>query len=112
MISRSKSKIALPVIAIILCGCATISQFAPSQASKTYSPRTPAEKIELFRAQSPSKKFDEIGSVNACCSDDTNQLIEELRKKASEQGGDALINLDVQVTGGATASVIRYTEQK
>ena len=100
----------MSIFAMTLSSCVTgyQSQFAPTQTSKIYAPRTIAEKIELFRSQIPSKKFEEIGTVNSCCSDDTNILIDELKKKAALSGGDALIGLDIQATGGATASVIRY----
>jgi len=108
--SLGLKSIIMCIIVGVICGCASYSQFAPSQVAKVYPSRTSAEKIELFRTQSPSKKFEEIGTVNACCGSDTNDLIDQLRKKASEHGGDALIGLDIQATGGATASVIRYIE--
>lgn len=107
---EKKSIVILGATVAILFGCATASQFAPSQMAKVYLPRTSAEKIELYRTQAPNKKYEEIGTVNACCGSDTNALIDQLRKKASEHGGDALIGLDIQATGGATASVIRYNE--
>jgi hypothetical protein len=96
----------------LLAGCATggISQFAPAKISKNYPQRTPAKEIELYRTQLPTKKYEEIGVVNACCGDDTSRLIERLRTEASAHGGDGLIGLEVQATGGATASVIRFLE--
>lgn len=91
----------------LLAGCMT-AQFAPSRVAQSFPVRTPPEKIEIFRAQAPAKKFIEIGAVNACCSHDANEMVDKLREKASESGGDALIGLDINAVGGATASVIRY----
>ena len=97
---------------VVIPACVDLApraEFAPSQLSQAYKPRTSSEKIELFRTQLPTKKYSEIGTVNACCSVRTNILVDMLRQKASEMGGDALLSLDVNATGGAFASVIRYT---
>jgi hypothetical protein len=92
---------------ILFVGCTT-AEFAPAKMNQTYDYRTSPETIELFRSASPSKAFIEIGAVSACCSADANDMIELLRKKASAAGGDALMGLDINAHGGATASVIRY----
>jgi hypothetical protein len=95
----------------MITACASVTgQFAPRQVKTTYPPRTRAENIELFRSQLPTKKYIEIGAVNACCFQDTNLLVAELRKKASENGGDALTGFEIDATGGAFASVIRYED--
>ena len=101
------SKFAL-IILMLLSACATRTEFAPSISDQKYEVRTPAPKIELFRSQNPIRKFLEIGSVNACCDRDTNALIERLKEEASKNGGDAMIDLDVNAVHGASASVIRY----
>jgi hypothetical protein len=75
---------------------------------QTFSERTSPQKIELYQSQAPTKRFMEIGYVNACCSSDSNSLIDLLKEKASENGGDALISIQVNALGGVTASVIRY----
>lgn len=93
----------------LLSGCVTMAQFAPSKISQNYPKRTPPDQIELYRTQTPVKKYVEIGAVSACCNSvATNKLIDLLRSKASDVGGDAIIGLDIDPTGGVTASVIRY----
>jgi hypothetical protein len=84
------------------------AQFAPARVDVAYPQRTPPDKIELFRSANPSKPFDEIGAATACCSGDVNAMVDKLREKASECGGDALIALDVRANGRATATVVRY----
>ena len=94
-----------------LGGCVSMSaQFAPARTGQSYVSRTPTEKVELFRSQTPTRKYQEIGAVNACCNLDSTTMIEMLRRKASESGGDALIGLEINATGGASASVIRFEE--
>jgi len=96
-------------LSLILAGCVTPeAQFAPAQRDSMYPVRTPPGQIELYRSQSPTKKFTELGAVNACCSHDSNVLIELLKRKAADVGGDALIGIDIDATGNATASVIRF----
>src|SRR5206468_9730689 len=99
------------VISLLLCGLAAgcaEAQFAPAQRGKSYPLKTPAQNIELFRTSAPTREFQEIGAVNACCSSDARALISLLRTKASESGGDALTDIQLTAQGGAYASVIRY----
>lgn len=104
-----KQKITRLIFALAVTGCATTrAQFAPVTMNQTFAVRTPAEKVELFRSQTPTRKFSEIGAVNACCSTDSNLLIDLLREKASQNGGDAITDLEISAPGGASASVIRY----
>ncbi len=103
-----KQKQAIAVVFLCLLSACTSAQFAPSRVAQSYSVRTQPESIELFRSTSPTKKYVEIGAVNACCSSNTNEMITMLRKQASDNGGDALIGLEVSARGAATASVIRY----
>lgn len=91
---------------LTLVGCAT-AQFAPSRIEATYPPRTTPEKIEMFRSSLPAKKYREIGAASVCCGS-TEMLVEALRKKASDAGGDAIIAIELNATNGATATVIRY----
>src|ERR1700722_836296 len=102
-------KIILFLSLLIITGCTSLpAQFAPARMTESYAPRTPPEKIELYRSQTPAKKYLEIGAVNACCNSNANELISKLRKTASESGGDAIVGLEITATGGASASVIRY----
>ena len=100
-------RLALATFTTLLVACSS-AQFAASRVDQVYASRTPPEAIELFRSSQPAKHFIEIGAVSACCSSDANRMIEMLRKKASENGGDALVGLDLHASGGVTATVIRY----
>lgn len=93
--------------ALLLSGCTSV-QFAPATPSRTFSVRTSPEKVALYRAQRPTEKFTEIGSVIACCGNDATRLFQLLQKRASEVGGDALLDLDFTAEGQATASVVRF----
>ena len=99
--------IALFTLLLSLSGCTTTANYAPSNAQQEFAARTAPEKIELYRSQVPSKKYSEIGAVSACCSD-SGSLIEKLKERASEVGGDALIGIEIDATGMTSASVIRY----
>jgi hypothetical protein len=92
---------------LLLSACTSV-QFAPSKLNQVYPKRTSPQAIELFRSSSPTKKFFEIGAAAACCSGDANSMIDLLRNQASESGGDALIGLEINAHGGASATVIRY----
>ena len=106
---KSVGRLLVSCLFLVFSGCVTPSaHFAAARTDQGYAPRTAPEKIELFRSQLPSKKYIEIGAVNACCGDDTTAMIAMLRKKAAESGGDALIGLEIDARGGATASVIRF----
>lgn len=98
----------LTLFALLWLSACAEAQFAPTKMKQSYPYRTPPSAIELFRSSAPTKSYFEIGAVNACCSSDTNSMIELLRAKASENGGDALMGLDINAKGGASASVVRY----
>jgi hypothetical protein len=106
---RIVNLLGLASLLLLLDACTSMSaQFAPSLPNQQFSQRTSVDKIELFRSQTPNKPYTEIGVVNSCCSADTNELIDLLKLKASQSGGDAILGLDVQAVGGASASVVRY----
>jgi hypothetical protein len=94
------------IMSIFLTGCITVN-FAPSDMTKEYAPRTTPEKIVIFRTQIPEKKFIEIGSVNALGADDS--VVNAFRKTAAKRGGDALIKIEAY-PGGMTATVVRFVE--
>jgi hypothetical protein len=96
------------IIMISLLQCVSVD-FAATDSSKTFSSRVSADEIEVYRTQTPNKKFIEIGVVNATYSNDTNELIRALKKKAAENGGDAIIDLE-PYPNGMSATVIRYLE--
>lgn len=91
-----------------LTGCVPDIRFAPANLAQTYPVRTRPENIELFRAAAPQKKYSEVGGLSYCCGSNVDSIIGLFRQKASESGGDALIGLDFDATGAASASVIRY----
>lgn len=95
-------------LSLFLAGCVSKPSFAPVQVGMAYGVRTPPDKIELFRSQTPDKKFSEIGTIHDCCHV-TDQMIQNMREEASARGGDALMSLDLDAQGGATATVIRYS---
>lgn len=92
---------------LLLTACST-AQFAPANLAHHYESRTPVENIDVFPGQRPNRKFLEVGVATACCSKDPNVLISLLRKKAFENGGDALIDFEFTVAGQAAATVIRF----
>jgi hypothetical protein len=96
------------IFMISLLQCLSVD-FAATDSSKTYSSRVSADEIEVYRTQTPDKKFKEIGVVNASYSNDTNELIQALKKKAAENGGDAIIDVE-PYPSGMSATVIRYLE--
>src|ERR1035437_3374471 len=92
---------------LLLGGCVSMSAtYIPAKVAETFPARTLTEKIELFRAGTPAKKFSEIGLVRACCSNNSNLLVEMLRQKAAESGGDGLMGIEINAEGAGTASVI------
>jgi len=93
----------------LLCGCAT-AEFAPASLRTHVDSRTKLENIDIFPGQRPNRKFLEVGVATACCSKDPNRLIALLRKKAFENGGDALIDLEFTSAGQVAATVIHFEE--
>ncbi len=108
-----KCKWILSLAVLVLSACSVFEphvDFAPAMINQTFPARTPVDKIGLFRSQMPTKKYSEIGSVRGCCGNDNNHNIDALRKKAAEMGGDAIVALEIDASGAATASVIRYDQ--
>lgn len=96
------------LLALGSAGCAMNAQFAASKLDAVYPPRTEPKRIEMFRSTLPDKKYVEIGAVSSCCHFEVEKVFEAMRIKAADQGGDALIAIDLDTQGGASASVIRY----
>ena len=90
-------------------GCvSTTAQFTPTIVGQILPTRTAPESVELFRSQSPAKKYSEIGAVSICCGVGIEKSVELMRKTASNNGGDAIIGLDSAANGLVMATVIRY----
>lgn len=85
------------------------AQFAPVDTSKTFLQKVNPNEIEVYRSKVPEKDFIEIGIVNASGGNNTNKLIESLKKQAAENGGDAIIDLE-PYPGGMSATVIRFID--
>ena len=104
-----KRAITVIMFTVLLSGCIS-SQFAPAEEMKIYDQRVTPESVKVYRTQVPRLEFIEIGAVNATGSDDDLELITELKKKAAENGGDAIIRLEAY-PHGMSAAVIRFTER-
>src|SRR4051812_1656047 len=98
-------KKAIFILSFALAGCA-VAQYAPARVDQVYVGRTEPEKIELFRAAMPTRKFEEIGVVTVCCSTDAGKVTQLLQEKTSEKGGDALISIEINADGTGTATAI------
>ena len=97
------------MVMMIMHACIT-AQFAPSDITRVYPARKAPDQIKVYRTQIPDLKYIEIGSVNACCSHDTFDLVEMLKLKAAESGGDAIIGLEAYHEG-MSATVIRFQKK-
>ena len=107
---KTYKKFMLSTLALGALGACSSLSFAPSKVGQTFSVRRAPDKIEVFKTQLPTKKYTEIGSVSTCCSGDSADLVDRLRKKASENGGDALIGIEPFAGGGISGAVIRFEE--
>ena len=103
---KRTSQWVLLVVSAGLVGCVS-AQFAPAAKNRTLASITGSNEIQVFRTQLPTKKYTEIGSVNACCAHDSNKLVDKLRDQAAANGGDAIIGLE-PYTNGMSATVIRF----
>jgi len=102
-------KLVIALAVFIVSGCVTWHAiFAPAKLDQSFPARTSPESIEIFRSQTPSKEFAEIGTVSVCCKLGMEKSIELMRQEASNKGGDALIALDANANGLIMATVIRY----
>ena len=101
-----KRLLSLALAVSLLGGCTTVG-FAPSKAHATHAPRRSAAQVEVFRTQLPKQRFQEIGAVSVTGTGDPGKLVEKLREKAAENGGDAIIALETFV-GGMSATVVRF----
>jgi hypothetical protein len=104
---KRAARLTTGLIILSALGCVMAAQFAPSRLGQAYEPRTSPEKIELFRSQAPTRSYKEIGTVSVCCFS-PEKSVELLRAKASEQGGDALMSLDIGADNRAIATLVRY----
>ncbi len=90
-----------------LAGCAH-AEFASSNTQEKFTPSRTAVQIEVFKSQMPAKKYKEIGSVVVCAGGKLSSNVELLKKKAAENGGEALIGLEQPSQNCLSAAVIRY----
>ncbi len=103
-------KTTLLVAFVTLTSSCTIKpSFSPAKMGETFPMSRTPEKIEIFRTQLPAEKYTEIGSISACCGT-SEKLMEVLRKKASESGGDAIIGIEPYAGDGISAAVIRFNK--
>jgi hypothetical protein len=100
-------KLTLALALLVLSAC-TSAQFAPSRLDRIYAMKTAPDAVQVFQTTLPTKPFEEIGAVSACCSSDVNEMIALLREKASANGGDAIVAFGNSPRGAAWAAVIRY----
>jgi len=98
----------MTALCLILLGCVTTAEYAPSKFGEIYPVRRAPAGIEIFRSQNPTKKYVEIGSVSVCCDVRMDEAVKRMRQAASEKGGDAIIGLDATANGLVMATVVRY----
>ncbi|MBL7716954.1 MAG: hypothetical protein JNL01_15930 [Bdellovibrionales bacterium] len=96
----------LSSISVLASGCAS-AQFSTSKVGSLYAPRRTPEQIEIYQTQGPKKKYEEIGIVYACCGH-TDAMVELMKKKAAECGGDAIYSLQDTGAHSMNASVLRF----
>lgn len=108
-------------LGLLLTGCGTGLQYT-ELSSETFERRTEPSKIDLL-FEEPDREYTRLGRINwdyyepGTSAPDLNDVSPDLRKKASQEGGDALIIRQQQSSPGSntrvfrvTAEVIRYLE--
>ena len=86
-----------PIAIAFLAGCATASQVVPLTATK-YAPRPAEYPILLYSAALPTCAFEEIAIVRAHKEMgfvSREAVVDALRRKAQELGGDALVRVSI-----------------
>jgi hypothetical protein len=101
-----------PLAGLALLGCATTTHVVRLSPT-TYESKSAGSPVQLYSAKLPSCPFEEIGIVRArkeidVVSDDA--LVDALREKARELGGDALVRISFVAKSDLAATVIRFKQ--
>jgi hypothetical protein len=109
------------VVTILLAGCGTGLQYT-ELTNETYTQRKSPNEVDILFDE-PDQEYERLGRINwdyyeaGMSPPDLNDVSPDLRKKASQEGGDALIIREQQASPGANsrvfrviAEVIRYSE--
>jgi hypothetical protein len=105
--------LALLALGTFLGGCATGTGELTSTSSTKYAPTDPAA-IKIYQTQLPTAPYDEIGRVsvdkyNIVGIGSTNeQMMTELRRKAADMGGDAIVSI-TQDFASMSGVVVKFT---
>ena len=101
----------LPLILLLSLGCVTttVARLSPAR----YDPRPSETPISLYSSQLPTCPFEEVAIVTARRETwlvSSGTVVDALRKKARQMGGDALVRVGFGINSDVTATVIRFQQ--
>ena len=98
----------VPIADLVGLACVTtrVARLSPT----TYEPRPSGTPIPLYSSQLPTCEFKEIAIVKAWRDgfQSPDGLVDALRKKAGQLGGDALVRVSFGERDEVTGTVIRF----
>ena len=101
-----------PLGCLALFGCATTTHVVRSSPT-TYESKPGSSPVQLYSAQLPSCPFEEIGLVKARREYNivpNAAVVDALRDKARELGGDALVGVSFVSDDDLAGTVIRFKQ--
>lgn len=102
-------------LALILTGCGTGLQYT-ELTNETFEQQKDPNEIDLL-FEEPDQEYTRLGRINwdyyeaGTSAPDLNDVSPDLRKKASQEGGDALIIRQQQSSPGSNTRVFRVTAE-
>ncbi len=99
----------LPLMLLLSLGCVTTTVVRLSPAR--YEARSRETPIALYSSQLPTCPFEELAILKARRETwvvSTGAVVDALRKKARQMGGDALARVGFGINSDVTATVIRF----
>jgi hypothetical protein len=85
-------KTALPLIALLLVGCAETGGFHPTNPSPRILVPRAVDQVQVFSTGFPTRPFVEVGTLNSAeVTDFLGSPMEKLRQKAAQVGCDGVV---------------------
>jgi len=90
---------------LLLTACSSI-EFAPADFNAKYPTKYSANDVKVYRSEKPEGKYKEIGLAHYKGAGLTAAL-DAIKKEASSQGGNAVIDIKV-IPGGTVGTVVLF----
>lgn len=95
----------LPIfLGLLLTGCTSLD-FAAARSGSHHAALVQPEEVKIYRTERPNGHYQEIGLLHFKGNRSLSTIINQMKREASRQGGNAIIDIKV-IPGGAVGTVV------